>query len=538
MNHFFHPEAAVEFEEAVRYYRDQGRGLGAESLLLRESKGQNDLRGRFGEGLKFACITAVRLGYTPHIESSNVVIEAYASPVTMGKVEANLLTFIYKEQTKSKVGTTITVEGYTGELFMGRFTQFIGAPIFKNLKNIGRFDRQESIYDSPGGRLYVGDIYVRDIEDSEYSYNLWGLELNPDRVSEINNSDLRSQVGHLWTWVGNTELVTRILKAMTAENTFESALIWGYTPGDKIPWLEAWKKLFGERAVLFTQERLSKLAEGYGYKSVGESWPYQSKNFLRYVVPTDKAITDARSKELTAPKAIPEETLSSDQLHNLKLVRYLTDTCSSCAYKGIKPKIVPAVIPPDLRTGDMLNGLCSQDEGSIYLVGSVLQDEESALGTFYHEMGHWIGGEEAGDGTMEHTRAVQRVASTMFVIQQMHFKEIMQILGIEVPVEKVVVAPPKETPITIKEGTGPVVTRRFSVVDLDRMYSTDQLMALARERNLSTSGNKKEIAYELLGSGFVPSGEPPPPLEKTYPNIGYTPIPGVTFGIGGTERSA
>ena len=29
MNHFFHPDAAVELEESVRYYRERGRGLGA-----------------------------------------------------------------------------------------------------------------------------------------------------------------------------------------------------------------------------------------------------------------------------------------------------------------------------------------------------------------------------------------------------------------------------------------------------------------------------------------------------------------------------
>mgnify|MGYP001582050563 CR=1 FL=1 len=28
MRHVFHPEAAAEFEEAVRFYRERGRGLG------------------------------------------------------------------------------------------------------------------------------------------------------------------------------------------------------------------------------------------------------------------------------------------------------------------------------------------------------------------------------------------------------------------------------------------------------------------------------------------------------------------------------
>ena len=513
--------------------QDQGRGLGAESLLFRETKGQMDLRGHFGEGLKLACLPAVRLGYTPHIESPNATIEAWASPTTFGKAEVNLLTFLFKEVEGTKrTGTKITIEGYTGDIYKDRFVQFLKPPIFQGKKRVGRFNRFESIFTSPKGRLYVGDIYVRDLENTQYSYNLWNLELNPDRISEINNENMKGQVANVWRQVNSDELAIKIMKAMTTEGAFESQLSWGYTPDDKTYWLLAWVSLFGPRAVLYTTERYSKLAEGYGYKKTGEDWTYQTRRFLNYLVPTDQSIVDERSKELSTPKPIPDGDLTLDQGRHLKLVRYLTDVCPSCVYDGDKPKIVAAVIPADLRTGDVMLGLCSRGEGSIYLSGSILNTEEDTVSTFYHEMGHWVGGDAADDGTMAHTKAVQNVGAAMFLIQQAHFKEINEILGIAPAPPP---PPPRETPIEIRETIG-FPNIRYTVIDMDRLYSTDELKSLARERGLSTSGSKKEIASQLLSSGFRPSGDAP--AEKMYPKVGYKPIAGVTFGFSGGERNA
>jgi len=116
-------------------------------------------------------------------------------------------------------------------------------------------------------------------------------------------------------------------------------------------------------------------------------------------------------------------------------------------------------------------------------------------------------------------------------------KEISEILGLPpvvTPKEKPVT--PKETPIAPKEvggfAPGP---KRWSVIDLDRMYSTDELKSLANQRGVSASGDKKAIASRLLDSGFTPSGESP--AQKEYPKITYRPTPGITFGFSGGERS-
>ncbi len=423
------PSLLLSAKDAV--IEDQGRGLGAESLLLRESKGEMDLRGHFGEGMKFACITAVRLGYTPVIESPSVTISAHASPVTMGRAEATLLTFLYREQEQARKGTKVTIEGYKGELYRDRFTTFLDKPIFTLVGKSGRFERKHSIYAEPKGRLYVGDSYMLDREKSAYSYNLWGLDLNPDRISEVNNEDLGKKVAGLWIQVGSKEHAALILKAQTTPDSFESNLRWDWMPSDeKIPyWQAAWRDAYGSRAVFYTSETLAKLAESYGYKPVGKMWSFRVRQLWRYLAPTDESITSTRIKELTAPRVLSDTSLSPSAQLNLRLVRYLANACESCRYEGKRPSILAAVIAPDPRIDAQILGLCSSGEGHIYLVPAVLETEEAALSVFYHEMGHWAGGPDAADGTMAHTRAVQTVASAVSIVIQRQYAVVADILG-------------------------------------------------------------------------------------------------------------
>jgi hypothetical protein len=412
---------------------DSGRGIGAESLLLRETKEQSDLRGRFGEGMKFACIAAVRQGYIPVIESANVIIEACASPLKMGKVEANMLTLLWKERNEQGKGTVITVEGYHGELYKDRFTTFLDPPIFRTYTKIGRFRRHLGIYTKPAGRLYVGDIYIRDLENARYGYNLWGIELNPDRVSEINNNTMKRVVTSIWSVANSEELVKGALTAMTEIGTFENKLPWDRISVDSDRqryWVSSWANVFGQRVVLSTDKRISKITESFGYKPVGEGWGYEVRAFLSSVVPTDQSVAQSRMKELTTPTIIPDEKLGVGARKNLELLRYLANKCGDhcCDAHGEPAKIVAAQIPGDPRTGDIIDGLCASDEGYIYLSPGVLTTEESSLAVFYHEEGHWVGGMNAIDGSMEHTRAVQQVAARVSIILRKNSAEIGRIL--------------------------------------------------------------------------------------------------------------
>jgi len=404
--------------------QDQGRGLGAESLLMSEVKQTLDLRGRFGEGMKFACIAAVRMGYTPVIETPKVSIQVYSTEVIMGGKSNELLTFVYKENTRPLRGTKIIIPGYHGSLYKDRFAQFLPAPLFKTQFQLGRFVRTWGIWKSrPGeGRLYVGDIFIRTLDDSDYMYNVWNLDLNPDRISEIDNSALRSKVGILWAYVDTIGLAGLALNTITTENIFESQLNF---PAIKHPymWKQVWTLNYGGNSVLYTGEHSRKMAESFGYKVIGQNFPYNTRHMLKNVITTDEQVTEAREKELSVPKIIADKDLPKESQVNLALVRFLSDKAQKDIIK--LPKIVAAAIPKDPRTGGLVLGLCD-NETYVYLDQSILTDLGDTISTFCHEMGHWMEPQPL-DGTIEHTRNVEEYSARVFLAHEKYFEEIMRL---------------------------------------------------------------------------------------------------------------
>ncbi|MDD3102544.1 MAG: hypothetical protein PHE59_05365 [Patescibacteria group bacterium] len=424
-----HDEAGVKEAPSIRQgsagavIEDHGRGLGAESLLMRETKVQDDLRGQFGEGLKFACIAAVRMGYTPVIESSRITIEAHSIQQVMGGQPVQLLTFLWKETSGRSSGTQATIKGYHGNLYTDRFIQFIGKPVAYFGREMGRFLRQDQLFREPRGRLYVRDIYIRDLT-SDFSYNLWDMKLNPDRVSEIAHDQLLHQMAYPWSQIGTTELAVDLIEAMASKAKEERQMVfaWGRYPPDAYV-QDAWRQLHGN-AVVYTDGMLRDLARGYGYKVVGEEFSSQLRDVLvSCSVKTDSNVVEARIEELSEPQILPVTNLSQVQKTNLLLVQFL-----AASYPATRGAVItPANIAQDPRTKIKALGLC--DGKNIYLVPEVLVDEEQALGVAYHELGHYVGGDSAWDGSTAHTKAVQKVGAALSILMRQRYVDVMKLLG-------------------------------------------------------------------------------------------------------------
>lgn len=408
---------------------DYGRGLGAESLLMRETKGQADLRGQFGEGLKFACLAAVRQGFTPVIESGHITIEAHSLREKMGRADVNLLIFLWREARQPRTGTKVTLKGYHGELYTDRFTTYLGPPLAMDAETIGRFTRRHAVWSNPAGRLYVGDIFIRKLERSQFSYNLWRVRLNPDRVSEIDHTELQAAMSTPWSGIDNGELAVQLIKAVTDNETDESDIRWYHKPDEEFL-RYAWDRLFGRKAVLYTSELTKKLATGYGYKVVGEGWKSRARDLLSDLEQiTDEDMINTVVGEMI-PKVVPINQLTPTQRQHLSLMRFLVRNCPACQ----KVKVEAAIIPPDPRLKEPVKGLCDEGEQSIYLSVDILDYLEDTLGTTYHELGHWIGGSSAYDGSSRHTVEVQHIAAKLSLLMRQKVVEISQILGEPVPV--------------------------------------------------------------------------------------------------------
>jgi len=392
--------------------KDYGRGLGIEGLLFKERKVTEDLRGTFGEGLKIACNTALRLGYDVVIESPTRSIEAvYARRKVNG--EELELHFIAKPQRPGIIGTTTLIKGYTGPLFRDRFTQFIPAPVHTKEITVGRFSRLNAIYREPPNRLYVRDIYVKDLSTdrpSRFSYNLWEIEVDPDRRAEKSIMNLQQAITNLWASVSDQTLIQQFLEDARDREKYESDLSVSWRARDlikkfKSEWESAWIDLYSTRAVLWTDEGWAKAAEMYGYTTI--RYPYWTiQDLLAEVVPTDRSVSYQRIEELKKPKPVGRHELTPDQLKHLEALELL----HSQTFLPNLPPLMPANIPIDPRTGIGARGCYDPGENIIYIDVAELDTMSSSLEVYFHEMGHFIS-EGAMDGTNEHVEGIQKISA-------------------------------------------------------------------------------------------------------------------------------
>jgi hypothetical protein len=478
--------------------QDKGRGLGAESLLMSEVKQTLDLRGRFGEGMKFACIAAVRMGYTPIIETPKVSIRVYSTEVIMGGKSNELLTFVYKENARPLVGTKIVIPGYHGSLYKERFVQFLPAPLFKTQFQLGRFARTWGIWKTvPGeGRLYVGDIFIRTLDDSAYMYNVWGLDLNPDRISEVDNYALRSKVGILWAYADTVSMAGLALSTLTTEGIFESQLNF---PDIKNPslWKDAWSLKYGSRSVLFTGEHYRKMAESFGYEVVGQNFPYNTRYMLKHLITTDEAVTVEREKELSAPKIIADKDLPAECQVNLAIVRFLSEKTQRNI--NAAPKIVAAEIPPDPRTGTIIFGLCD-NVTYIYLAKGILYNLFDTISTFCHEMGHWMDPQPL-DGTIEHTNNVQAYSAQIFLAHEKYFEDIMRIQGKEITFAGYPKVVYKPIPGVSFSNVYPAVCYKFGLCGFTP--PAERVKSTRKKRVIKEPPHEKRLHWEVVGHKWV-----------------------------------
>jgi len=394
--------------------KDYGRGIGVEGILFKERKVTGDLRGTFGEGLKIACNAALRQDYEMQIESPIRSIEPVYVRTEVDGQEL-VLYFISRPQRPGIIGTTILIKGYTGPLFLDRFTQYISPPVHTRPITIGRFTRQDAILREPPNRLYIRDIYVRDLSEhapSRFSYNLWEVEPDPDREAEKSTSELHRAIACLWASVTDTVLISQFLEDARDENRYEYGVYFGwYDALDLInevrsSWESTWIEVYGRRAVLWTDPEMARVAEMYGYRPI--AYPYTVRSLLEQAIPSDKSVSEERIEELKKPRPVPSYELTPQQAKHLEAVQWL----HSQAGFFNAPDIIPAEIPPDLRTGEEAAGLYRGEENTIYIIPAVLNHMRTSVEVYIHEVGHFLSG-GAVDGTREHLDGMAMASATV-----------------------------------------------------------------------------------------------------------------------------
>jgi len=187
---------------------DLGRGLSIRHLLVGTSEKPEWSRGRFGEGLKLALMVLLNLGVPVYIRSGSAEtgsreIRPVFVPVNIEGAPVDVFCVCYKSIPENVVGTQVYIGDPTlCDRFRNNFVQ--GLPIrcraytLMETEISGMPIKWGHILDcdEARGRIYVRDIYVRDMP-AFFGYNLFDVKLSESR-DIASESDIRRGIEELW----------------------------------------------------------------------------------------------------------------------------------------------------------------------------------------------------------------------------------------------------------------------------------------------------------------------------------------------------
>jgi GNAT superfamily N-acetyltransferase len=434
---------------------DQGKGVAIADFLLGPPKRKPDwARGKFGEGMKIACLAMVRARYSVHVETKGREMWIVFYEQSTGNGTAETLAALWRPQNgQSRWGTKIQFVGYNGNDFKNRFYTNLPpeATIFKSLSTVNKpMARWNAIieYAFPeepqstgwfastsisGNRIYARDIYLRMVS-SPYSYNLWSFAMAPDRHAPASEEDMWVDVGRTWACVADVDLlniffqmVTRPPKLETDEsyNLSMDMVKLGHAYLDIMKensdaWQIAFQNVNGDNAVLRTSDRWDTTVRHLGYEPVSVN--YWVENALSQFLRTDRNLIDDSQERLRDVDIVPDKKLKDYEMAHLELAREIAKQESGPrAVKGVWAAIIPPA-SDRVRTA----GLYGTTTREIFINLPQFMHARYVVDTVIHELAHHRS-DGAEDGTEEHLRWVSQIAGEVVkMTSQGMFDEILQ----------------------------------------------------------------------------------------------------------------
>lgn len=197
---------------------DSGAGMSIAQftlLGLSEKKGDEN-RGKYGEGIKIGMVILTRENLKVIVESrdwiSTIIFEEFSGQ--------QVATYYYAENRSPIIGTRVTIHN----LSLTEFTKIIGGRFLNTMGDddiitTGTYTGKilKGIY---RGKLFSKGIYVSELPDYEFGYELNTIELGTDR-NFTSSYALKSNVGQLFKYIKN-EHIERVLSTLLEGKTEES----------------------------------------------------------------------------------------------------------------------------------------------------------------------------------------------------------------------------------------------------------------------------------------------------------------------------
>ena len=411
------------FDREGLWIADQGKGVAVADFLLGPPRLKADYaRGKYGEGMKIAALSMIRSGFPTHIDTfDKEAWMVFLEQETGNHMKAKSLSALWRPQPDKyfRWGTKFHFIGYNGPDYKWRFAvnipreaTLVWAPttLESPLKRYNQLIEFAFPDDVGGGTLSVGekdsrifarDIYMRSI-NSVFSYNLWGFDLAPDRYAPKSEEDLWMDMGRTWAYCDNPRLLDIFfqmvkLPAILHTDESNSLAMDNYRLGrpagqDKSYldtmrdnahlWYAAFKRQYGEGAVLRTSERWDNIVKHLGYTPVSVSWAVESA--IGQVVLTDSQLIDQSQERLREVEITPDNQLTDIQMASLELARAIARKRAG----GVKTLGVHAALIPPASDRARTAGMYSTITKEIYINLDQLEHGRRTIDTVIHELAH------------------------------------------------------------------------------------------------------------------------------------------------------
>jgi len=373
-------------KETARIYKqdgnliieDEGKGMQIKHLLLgiSEKQDKENARGQFGEGLKIALIVLKRLGYDVEVISNNLHCK-----VDVAEIEGEkCLKINYEHNGLTFNGTKIIIHDYKGSTYEDKFVMNGNKTILFHDNFWG--DIIEKRNDEKNGELYVKDIYVCDIKNSEFSYNLNRVQLEESR-NVPNEYTVKRNIANVWASCDNEALWMKMFKAME-RNRYERQAEFNFVyfrENVKEVIKKTFKKLYPNHVVRTSDVLVKECI--WRNKEVVDWLDVVNHKDLIELLPTDRQFLEEYSKGEDIE--VNEETLSLKEKKNLEIARKIA--------KMVDPNYDVKVYI--MGHDEVLGKACNP----IRLNRKIMENTEQVVSTILHELAHLFYG--IGDMTIE-----------------------------------------------------------------------------------------------------------------------------------------
>lgn len=366
--------------------------LEEQHLLLGVSqKPSADAIGMFGEGAKIAMLVLTRMGLTAHIFSGG--LHFWNEPAEVFGVPT--FKVVWEDSGEWVDGTAVFIPGWE-------------YPDYNN--NFLHPGDDRIVFTDPHGRhilaqmdpdFFVKGVWVGKAEGAgmgyAFGYNLVDPKMNRDRRM-VSTWDANWEIGRIWSEVSDEELLERFFSAVRddlgekdANMTYHTFRYFGAAQA-------AFKNIFGENAVVETDEITSREAKHRGARTV--KFGHSLAKAVAQVAGTDQSyIQDFEGESAVL---IPDTHIKErDAKKLLKELRKLT-----------------AMIDPDVKLYVyMLQGKdadCTPEKKRIRLGVHILESPMKAISAVVHELAHIK--YETSDRTEEHQSATEKIAAQLLAV--------------------------------------------------------------------------------------------------------------------------